>query len=84
MTYNLEVSRPAEKHIRRLPADLLPKIIQRILQLRDDPRPPGVKKLVGDFGWRIRVGDWRIIYEIDDDRQLITVIAVKPRQSAYR
>lgn len=52
--------------------------------LADDPRPHDVRKLIRGLGWRIRVGDWRIIYEIDDDRKVVTVAAVKSRQSAYK
>lgn len=84
MMYSLEVKRPAQKHLRCLLPDIMRSVVQHILQLPTDPRPPGVKKLAGGLGWRIRVGDWRVIYEIDDDRRLIAIVAVKPRQSAYK
>ena len=58
-------------------------INQRILNLQADPRPHGAKKLAGGLGWRVRVGDYRVVYAIDDESQLVTVVAVKPRQSAY-
>jgi mRNA interferase RelE/StbE len=81
--YSIEIKRGAEKHIRQLPIDALRLINPRILALADDPRPHGVKKLGGGLGWRIRIGDYRVIYEIDDDRHAVTIAAVKPRQSAY-
>ena len=83
MKYNIEIKRAAEKHIRQLPTDVFRLINPRIRALVDDPRPHGVKKLAGGLGWRIRVGDYRVIYEIDDDRRVVTIAAVKPRQSVY-
>lgn len=84
MTYRLEIKRSVEKQIRRLPVEMLPKVNEHILALRDNPRPLGAKKLVGGLGWRVRVGDWRIVYEIDDERRVLTIYAVRPRQSAYK
>ena len=83
MKYSIEIKRAAEKHIRQLPTDAFRLINSRICALADDPRPHGVKKLAGGLGWRIRIGDYRVIYEIDDDRRAVTITAVKPRQSAY-
>jgi mRNA interferase RelE/StbE len=70
--------------LERLPDYILRSVRRQISMLADDPRPHDVRKLVGGLGWRIRVGEWRIIYEIDDDRRLITIAAVKSRQSAYK
>ena len=57
----------------------------RILSLRGDPRPPGVRKLVGALeGWRIRVGDYLILYQIDDDEQTVTVVRIRHRSDVYR
>jgi len=83
MTYRLEISETAQKQMRRVPENMLRLITQRISALKDNPRPQGAKKLVAKPGWRIRVGDYRVIYLIDDDRLLVNVAAVKPRQSAY-
>ena len=61
------------------------RITQAILRLEDDPRPPRCRKLRELDGWRIRVGNWRIIYHIDDDERLVTVVAVKRRrEDTYR
>jgi mRNA interferase RelE/StbE len=83
MTYRLEIKASAEKQIRKIPAKMLRLITQRIISLSDDPRPHGVKKLASGLGWRIRVGDYRVIYTINDEAQIVTIAAVKPRQSAY-
>ena len=53
--------------------------------LMDDPRPPGCKKLVGGKDeWRVRVGDWRIAYRIDDGRLVVLVVRIGPRKDVYR
>ncbi len=61
------------------------RIAEAILGLEDDPRPPGCRKLRGLDGWRIRVGNWRVIYHIDDQERLVTIVAVKRRrENTYR
>jgi mRNA interferase RelE/StbE len=61
------------------------RIATTILQLENDPRPTGYRKLRGLEGWRIRVGNWRVIYHIDDDERLVTVVSVRRRrEDTYR
>jgi len=55
----------------------------KLLELEHDPRPPGCKKLRGRDAWRIRIGDYRAIYEIEDDRLIVTVITVGQRKEVY-
>jgi mRNA interferase RelE/StbE len=79
------IHRKAEKIIKRLDGDILERIRRAIRSLANDPRPGGVKKLAGyDNLYRIRVGDWRIIYAIEDDRLIVLVLEISPRGSAYR
>jgi len=82
--YRLVIRETAQKQMEHLTEELYTSIKRRILNLRDEPRPRGVKKLMGNLGWRIRVGDYRVIYHINDDEQVVRIAAVKPRQSAYR
>jgi mRNA interferase RelE/StbE len=83
--YALLIKRSAERDLRRLPGVFFQRVNERILSLRDDPRPPGVRKLVGAReGWRIRAGDYRILYQIDDDAQTVTIVRIKHRREAYR
>ena len=83
--YEIRFERSVDKLYRRLPKKLIVRLDQAILALADDPRPPGCKKLAGERDyWRIRVGDWRIIYTIQDDMLLIVVVEVAPRGDAYR
>ena len=61
------------------------RIAEAILRLEDNPRPSGCRKLRGLEGWRIRVGNWRVIYYIDDQEYLVTTVAVKRRrEDTYR
>jgi mRNA interferase RelE/StbE len=52
------------------------RVVQAILKLEDNPRPPGCRKLLGLAGWRIRVGKWRVIYHIDDQDRVVTVVEI--------
>jgi mRNA interferase RelE/StbE len=79
------VERQPQKVFRRLPRDLLQRIRLAIVGLAEEPRPPGCKKLQGyDNLFRIRVGDWRISYAVEDDRLIVLVLEVAPRGDAYR
>ena len=83
--YTLLIKRSAERDLHRLPRALFERVNERILALRDDPRPPGGRKLAGALeGWRIRMGDYRILYQIDDDAQTVTIVRVKHRREVYR
>jgi mRNA interferase RelE/StbE len=83
--YTVILDRQPKKALGRLPKDLLQRIDRAILALADAPRPPGCKKLAGhDNLYRVRVGDWRISYAVEDDRLIVLVIEVAPRGEAYR
>ena len=60
------------------------RIALRLALLTDDPRPFGVQKLSGASGYRIRIGDYRVLYEIHDKRHLVSVYRIKHRREAYR
>jgi mRNA interferase RelE/StbE len=83
--YTIELDHDVSKQLRRLPRDLTARITKAIDGLRTNPRPVGCKHLVG-YGqlYRVRVGDWRIIYEVQDQQLLVLVIEVAARGSAYR
>lgn len=70
--------------MKRLPRNVANTIRARLDILAADPfAAPNVKKLVGVSGYRLRVGDWRILYEIENERVVVLVVAVKPRGGAY-
>jgi len=79
-------SRRVEKEIAALPHQIRDRVIQAIRKLSDDPRPRGARKLGGEMrgAWRIRVGDYRVLYDIEDDQGLVIVLAVLHRREAYR
>jgi mRNA interferase RelE/StbE len=71
--------------MRRLDAGATRRVDAAIRALADDPRPPGCLKLSGPSGlWRIRAGDWRVIYAIDDAARTVTVTTVAHRRESYR
>ncbi|MGV9679621.1 type II toxin-antitoxin system RelE family toxin [Nocardia sp. NPDC003482] len=73
------------KQLQRLPREAFGTALRMILDLADEPRPPGVKKIVGSASdWRIRFGQYRIVYSIDDDARVITIFMVAKRSDAYR
>ncbi|MFN7813627.1 MAG: type II toxin-antitoxin system RelE family toxin [Planctomycetia bacterium] len=76
--------RSAQKQLTRLPAEHQERILVAMEALADEPRPQGCSKLTGRDAWRIRVGDYRIIYEIFDDRRVVIVVVVGHRKDAYR
>lgn len=85
----VDVSRSAQRSLRSLRRDhqLLGRIDQAIQALAPEPRPSGCKKLIGkqfDNLYRIRVGDWRILYAIEDDRLVVLILDVVRRDQAYR
>ena len=83
--YQVQVQKAPDRVLRRLPKDLLRRITTALDNLTIEPRPSGCKKLAGLHDhYRIRVGDWRIIYTIQDEVLLVVVIEIAPRGDAYR
>ncbi len=82
--YAIEYMASAAKQVRKLDPAIRRRVLAGIDLLADDPRPPGCKPLQGRPGYRIRIGDYRVIYEVIDDRLLVVVFAAGPRGSVYR
>ena len=79
------IHRKAERVLKRLDGDLLERIRQAIRGLATEPRPIGHKKLTGyENLYSVRVGDWRIIYAIEDKQLIVLVLEISPRGGAYR
>jgi mRNA interferase RelE/StbE len=82
--YSLEVKQSAQKELDALDDRLFTRIDRKILALAGDPRPAGCKKLRGyKDQWRIRVGDWRVLYIIDDKAKVVSVTRIAHRGEAY-
>ncbi|MEA3459768.1 MAG: type II toxin-antitoxin system RelE/ParE family toxin [Chloroflexota bacterium] len=84
MSYTLLILRRAQKELAQLPSMAYERVKAAILKLGENPRPRGCRKLAGREGWRIRVGDYRVIYEVDDERQTVTVLHIGHRRDVYR
>ncbi|MFC1944395.1 type II toxin-antitoxin system RelE/ParE family toxin [Chloroflexota bacterium] len=86
--YKIELRKKVQKSLDVIPEDDFSAIIEAIWGLKDDPRPRGVEKLKGlgriDVLWRIRQGDYRIVYSIDDSQKLVTIVRVGHRREVYR
>ena len=84
MKYVVLIERYAQKQIMKLDKKIIPVIKSAIAALADNPRPYGYKKLKGEDAYRIRVGDYRIIYEINDGKIIVTVVSVGHRINMYK
>ena len=83
--YKLALTESAEKELNRLPGSAVVRIMGRIEKLADDPRPSGCKKLKGGVNeWRIRIGDYRVIYAIEDNTKTVDVTRIAHRKEAYK
>lgn len=85
MIYIVEILPKATKQLDKLPQEIRNKILEKILTLKLNPRPSGIKALKGNKGLlRLRIGEYRVIYSIEDDRLIITIIEVRHRSKIYR
>lgn len=85
MAFRVEVLRSAAREIEGLPPPIRRRVTRTIGTLADEPRPHGVVLLTGsDRIWRLRVGDYRILYRIHDDLVLVVIVRVRHRKDAYR
>ena len=83
--YRVLLERSAEKDLSRLSSDVHYRVIKAIKGLAENPRPPGCRKLAGTQNdWRIRVGDYRVIYETADQIRIVRINRVRHRSEAYR
>ncbi len=83
--YRILLERAAEKNLRRLSTDVHDRVIAAIQGLARNPHPPGCRKLTGaENDWRIRVGDYRVIYAIVEVIRVVRVHRVRHRREAYR
>lgn len=85
MPYRILITKQVEKQINALPQQVLDRVEHHLEALHTDPRPFGVKKLKGYTAtYRVRVGNYRILYSIDDSTQTVTLLTVDNRKDVYR
>jgi mRNA interferase RelE/StbE len=82
--YRVVLPRAVRKTLDSLPDTIANRILDRLNALETNPRPPDVKKLKGREGWRIRIGDYRVIYTIKDSQLMILIITIGHRGEIYR
>jgi mRNA interferase RelE/StbE len=82
--YTIELRRQAQRSLDKLPANDFNIIVKAIRTLADTPRPRGVEKIKSAGLWRIRRGDYRIVYDIDDTQKLVTIVRIGHRREIYR
>jgi len=83
-SYSLEIKRSAAKELAQVPPKDRGRIVARIQALADDPRPVGAEKISGQERYRIRQGDYRILFEIEDRILRIIVVKIGHRRDVYR
>ena len=83
--YRIQIEAEADKALRRMPRTTAKRIRSKLLAMAEDPfaRNLNVKKLSGRDAWRLRIGDWRALYTVDPSNQIISVMVIRPRGSAY-
>jgi len=82
--YKVEIKRSAAKELEQLPPKDRARVATRIQSLAADPRPPGAEKLSGQERYRVRQGNYRILYEIHDDLVVVIVVKIGHRRDVYR
>ena len=83
-SYTIRIKRSAEKEMDRLPAKTFERVSQAILRLERVPRPSASRKLRGVDDYRLRVGQYRILYSIDDGKRVVEIMAIGHRRDVYR
>ncbi|MEI3650062.1 MAG: type II toxin-antitoxin system RelE/ParE family toxin [Dolichospermum lemmermannii FEM_B0920] len=85
MTYEIIITKTIQKQLDNLPNNIQERVYGKIAQLAEEPRPDGVVKLKGyDNEYRIRIGDYRLVYEIRDEQLIVLLVQCKHRRDVYK
>ena len=83
--HNILLEKRAERDLKKLQAETFHRVIQQIKKLAENPRPTGARKISGSKDdWRIRIGEYRVIYEVDERTKSVKIMRVRHRRDAYR
>jgi mRNA interferase RelE/StbE len=83
-SYAVELKPSTRKELESLPNSVLARVVRKLESLAHDPRPAGCKKLKGyKDHWRLRIGDWRVVYIVDDAARLVSVTRIAHRREVY-
>jgi mRNA interferase RelE/StbE len=83
-SYSVAIKRSAERELRKIPRQDLRRVVTRIQALAREPRPAGYEKMSGEERYRVRQGDYRIVYAEDDEARTVEVIKIGHRREVYR
>ena len=83
-SYSVVLKRSAERELRSIPQRDLRRLVERIRRLAHEPRPPGGEKLSGHDRYRVRQGDYRVVYAVDDEQRIVEVVKIGHRREVYR
>ena len=84
MPYEILLEKGAERDFKKLPKNIQKRVLNQILKLKENPRPIGVRKITDSKNdWRIRIGDYRVVYEIDDKKKIIKIFRIRHRKEVY-
>ena len=84
MSYQIIIPKTVTKQLEKLPQSIHDKVIENIIILQENPRPTNSLKMKNNEGYRLKIGDYRVLYDIDDKTQLITLRRVGHRRESYR
>ena len=84
MKYQIHILQTAEKEMGKLSVEIHDRISNKLLSLENNPRPKGVKKLSTQEQYRLRVGNYRVLYTVDDSTEVVTIVSVGHRREVYR
>lgn len=84
MNYSVELESRARRELLDLPRNIQRRAADILEDLSNNPRPPGAKKLTGQDGYRVRTGDYRILYTIDDRKRMVRIYRIGHRREIYR
>lgn len=84
MTYEVKYARNAQKELKKLPALAQKRILVALLKLAQNPRKGNVRPMVGSTAWRLRVGDYRVVYDIYDHEIVVLILRIAHRKDVYK
>ena len=83
--YEIFLESRAERDLKKLSAEIFYRIVPILKALAENPKPPGCRKITGSKNdWRIRIGEYRVIYEIDENAKAVKILRIRHRREAYR
>jgi len=84
LAYRVRIEKQASKALEKIDVVIRKRIVEVIRSLADNPKPPGSKKMKNREGWRVRIGDYRVIYGVNDERSFVSVAKIGHRREVYR